>query len=340
IPKVAERLFTLVDSFILFEGEYPLLRLIEELEGQRDFKSVPNMVYSKEGHTYINEPFYIGDPKELPTPDYDGFPLRQYHTPRLVLPLQTSRGCYWRRCAFCNLHLDHLTYRSRPIDMVMEDIATLKKKYDTDFFFFSDEAVPIPTLKKISERVIEERLDIKWTGGVRFEQALTKETLSKMSEAGCLKLVFGLESFSQRVLDLMGKGTSTSDIRRIVDDCLDAGIALHLYIIVGFPSETEEEAKETFLFVMQNERLLDSQGFSCLPCLFDLQKGTPIMELPIKYGIKEIKAPAVHDMTLGYFYETEKGMNPEQADKIYSFIHAKINERVSPFPYNYSMSDG
>ncbi|MEK7871633.1 MAG: radical SAM protein, partial [Nitrospirota bacterium] len=187
---------------------------------------------------------------------------------------------------------------------------------------------------------IEERLDIKWTGGVRFEQALTKETLSKMSEAGCLKLVFGLESFSQRVLDLMGKGTSTSDIRRIVDDCLDLSIALHLYIIVGFPSETEEEAKETFLFVMQNERLLDSQGFSCLPCLFDLQKGTPIMELPIKYGIKEIKAPAVHDMTLGYFYETEKGMNPEQADKIYSFIHAKINERVSPFPYNYSMSDG
>ncbi len=340
IPRVAERLFTLVDSFILFEGEHPLLRLIEELEGKRDFKSVPNMVYMKDGHTYINEPFYIEDPKDLPTPDYDGFPLRQYHTPKLVLPLQTSRGCYWRRCAFCNLHLDHLTYRPRPIDMVMEDIATLKKKYDTSFFFFSDEAVPIPTLKKISERVIEERLDIKWTGGVRFEQALTKETLTKMSEAGCLKLVFGLESFSQRVLDLMGKGTATMDIKRIVDNCLELGIALHLYIIVGFPTETEDEAKETFLFVMQNERLLDSQGFSCLPCLFDLQKGTPIMDSPREYGLKEIKAPAVHDMTLGYFYETEKGMSPEQADKIYSFIHQKINERVSPFPYNYSMSDG
>ncbi|MEK7745253.1 MAG: hypothetical protein AAB576_01150, partial [Elusimicrobiota bacterium] len=47
IPRVAERLFTLVDSFILFEGEHPLLRLIEELEGKRDFKSVPNMVYMK-----------------------------------------------------------------------------------------------------------------------------------------------------------------------------------------------------------------------------------------------------------------------------------------------------
>lgn len=340
IPKVADRLFTLVDSFILFEGEYPLLRLIEELEGKRDFKAVPNMVYRKNGHTYINEPFYIEDPKELPTPDYDGFPLRLYHTPSLVLPLQTSRGCYWRRCAFCNLHLDHLTYRPRPIDKVMEDISTLKKKYGSKFFFFSDEAVPIPTLEKISERVIEEGIDIKWTGGIRFEKSLTKDLLGKMSEAGCLKLVFGLESFSQRVLDLMGKGTSTRDIRRIVNDCLDTGIALHLYIIIGFPTETEEEAKETFLFVMENERLLNSAGFSCLPCLFDLQKGTPIMKSPEKYGLKEIKVPAVHDMTLGYFYETEKGMSPEQADRVYSFIHEKINERVSPFPYNYSMSDG
>ncbi|MBI5745699.1 MAG: radical SAM protein [Nitrospirae bacterium] len=340
IPKVAERLFTLVDSFILFEGEHPLLRLIEELEGKMDFKSVPNLVYRKDGHTYINESFHIEDPKDLPTPDYDGFPLRLYLAPKLVLPLQTSRGCYWRRCAFCNLHLDHLTYRPRPTDKVMEDLATLRKKYDTNFFFFSDECVPIPTLRKISEKVIEEGIDIRWTCGVRFEKELTKELLENMSKAGCLKLVFGLESFSQRVLDMMGKGTSTGEIRRIVNDCLDTGIALHLYIIVGFPSETEEEAKETFLFVMENERLLDSKGFSCLPCLFDLQKGTPIMESPIKYGIKEIKAPAIHDMTLGYFYETEKGMSPEQADRIYSFIHQKINERVSPFPYNYSMSDG
>ena len=340
IPKVADRLFTLVDSLILFEGEYPLLRLVEELKGKRNFKEVPNMVYRRLGRTYINEPFYIEDPKELPTPDYDGFPLKRYLTPKLVLPLQTSRGCYWRRCAFCNLHLDHLTYRPRPIEMVMEDISTLKKKYDTSFFFFSDEAVPLPTLKKISERVIEDEIDIKWTCGVRFENGLTKELLGKMSEAGCLKLVFGLESFSQRVLELMGKGISTTDVRRIVNDCLDIGVALHLYIIIGFPTETEEEVKETFLFVMGDERLLNSNGFSCLPCLFDLQKGTPIMEAPSKYGLKEIKAPLVHDMTLGYFYETEKGMSPEQADKVYSFINQKINERVSPLPYNFSMSDG
>jgi anaerobic magnesium-protoporphyrin IX monomethyl ester cyclase len=70
-----------------------------------------------------------------------------------------------------------------------------------------------------------------------------------MRDAGCLKIVFGLESFNQRVMDFMKKGIKQEWVRRITSDCVDLGIAVHCYIIVGFPTEKEEEARETMNFI-------------------------------------------------------------------------------------------
>jgi radical SAM superfamily enzyme len=52
-------------------------------------------------------------------------------------------------------------------------------------------------------------------------------------------MVFGLESSNKRVLSLMDKGIETEMTNSIIDYCLDADIAVHMYVIVGFPSETK-----------------------------------------------------------------------------------------------------
>ena len=124
-----------------------------------------------------------------------------------------------------------------------------------------------------------------------------------MRDAGCLKIVFGLESFNQRVMDFMKKGIKQEWVRRIAGDCVDLGIAVHCYIIVGFPTEKEEEAQETMNFIVENERLHTSYGFSCQPCLFDLEKEAPIMSDPGSYGIRRIMRPSAEDLSLGFFYE-------------------------------------
>ena len=59
------------------------------------------------------------------------------------------------------------------------------------------------------------KLDIKWTCEMRFEKHLTRELLASMRDAGCLKIVFGLESFNQRVMDFMKKGIKQEWVRRI-----------------------------------------------------------------------------------------------------------------------------
>jgi hypothetical protein len=161
-----------------------------------------------------------------------------------------------------------------------------------------------------------------------------------MRAAGCLKLVFGLESYSQRVLDLMEKGTKRDIIDRILNDCLDEGIAAHVYTIVGFPTETEEEAFESVNFILNNERLASSPGFSFLPCLFEMEKHSPLTADPAGFGIKRIMAPKHDDLSLGYFYEVDRGMSPEEAERLHAAVLSKVNSTISPFPYNYSMSDG
>ena len=339
--KKNENLFSIVDSFVVFEGEHALLALIDELSGKKDLKKVPNLVYKENGKTVINEDsFFIEDLNKLPTPDYEGLPLKLYHTPELVLPVQTSRGCYWKKCAFCNLHLDHRSYRPRKIDLVMNDIQTLSKKHNTDFFFITDESIPLSAVSRLSDRIIEQELDIKWICGARFEKSLSSELLEKASRAGCLKIVFGLESYSQRVLDLMSKGTQKKNIDRIVHDCLKYDIAVHLYVIVGFLTETREEVMETVNFILKNDRLLRSYGFSCLPCLFDLEKGSPIMDAPDRFGLKKIMTPAQHDLSLGYLFEASKGMTPQETEDVYAQVMEMVEKSVNPLPFNYSMADG
>ncbi|MHC4320771.1 MAG: B12-binding domain-containing radical SAM protein [Planctomycetota bacterium] len=333
-------LFDLVDSFIVFEGEHALLGLIEQLEGKKDFSKVSNLVYKDGSNIRVNQPFHIEDINSLPTPDYDGFPLDRYLSPKRVLPLQGSRGCYWRKCTFCNLHVDNLKFRLRNLDLVLEDMDRLKEKYGAEYMFFSDECMPVKQLDNMSSRLIEKGNDVKWMAGVRFDKGLTKDILSKAREAGCLKMVFGLESSNKRILSLMDKGIETEITKNIIDNCDEIGIAIHMYVIVGFPSETREEALETLDFVISNEKFLKSKGASCLACLFELEKHAPILRDPGKYGLTKIGHPKQDDLSLGYFYETDRGMTPEESGKVYEHVRSEIDNRLSIFPYNFSMSDG
>ncbi len=303
-------LFDLTNDIIVFEGETALLELVDQLAGKKDFSKVPNLIYRQNGKITVNQPFYSENINQLPAPNYDGFPLGLYLSPEPVLPVQFSRGCYF------------------------------KLRYGVQRFFFTDECFALSPTKRLCQQIIDKKLDIKWTCEMRFEKHLTRELLTSMRNAGCLKIVFGLESFNQRVMDFMKKGIKQEWVRRIADDCVDLGIAVHCYIIVGFPTEKEEEARETMNFIVENERLHGSYGFSCQPCLFDLEKEAPIMSDPGGYGIRRIMRPSAEDLSLGFFYEVSEGMTPDEAERMYQHVYEKVSEVVCELPFNYSMADG
>jgi len=333
-------LFDLTDDIVVFEGETALLELVNQMAGKKDFTKVPNLIYRQNGKIIVNQPFYSENVNQLPAPNYDGFPLGRYLSPEPVLPVQFSRGCYYKDCAFCALTLDHQNFRQKDPGRTIEELEWLKQRYGVRNFFFTDECFALSPTKRLCQQMIDRRMDIRWTCEMRFEKNLTKELLTSMRDAGCLKIVFGLESFNQRIMDFMKKGIQQEWVRRIANDCVDLGIAVHCYIIVGFPTEKEEEALETMNFVVENKKLNESYGFSCQPCLFDLEKEAPIMEDPGGYGIRRIMRPSAEDLSLGFFYEVQEGMTPEQAERLYQYVYGKISEVVCELPFNYSMADG
>jgi hypothetical protein len=333
-------LFDITDDIVVFEGETALLELVNQMAGKKDFSRVPNLIYRQNGKIQVNQPFYSENVNQLPAPNYDGFPLGRYLSPEPVLPVQFSRGCYYKDCAFCALTLDHQNFRQKDPGRTIEELEWLKRRYNVRNFFFTDECFALSPTKRLCQHMIERRLDVNWTCEMRFEKHLTRELLASMRDAGCLKIVFGLESFNQRIMDFMKKGIQQEWVRRIASDCVDLGIAVHCYIIVGFPTEKEEEALETMNFIVENKKLNESYGFSCQPCLFDLEKEAPIMSDPGGYGIRRIMRPSAEDLSLGFFYEVQEGMTPEQAERLYQHVYEKISEVVCELPFNYSMADG
>src|SRR5207249_1637776 len=334
-----ESMFQFADDFVVFEGETALLELIHQLEGKRDFSKVPNLIYRQNGKIIVNQPFFSENINALSAPNFDGFPFRQYLAPQSVLPIQFSRGCYYKDCAFCALTLDHQNFRQRAPEKVVDDLKGLMARYQTPFFFFTDECFALSPTRRLCSQLVEAGVNAQWTCEMRFEKNLTRDLLKLMRDAGCLKIVCGLESYNQRVMDFMKKGIKREHVNRIIDDCLDLDIAVHCYILIGFPTETEAEAMETANFILGHTRLHSSYGFSCQPCLFDLEKEAPIMSDPASYGIRRIMRPASEDLSLGYFYEVMEGMKPDEAERVYQYVYEKVSEVVCELPFNYSMAD-
>ena len=335
-----DRLFEVTDDFIVFEGETALLELVNQLDGNKDYGKVPNLIYRQNGKIVVNQPFYSENLSQHGAPNYDGFPLDQYLAPHTVLPVQFSRGCYYKDCAFCALTLDHQNFRQKDPLKVVDELEYLSKKYESPYFFFTDECLALSPTRRLCKEMISRGLDFQWTAEFRFEKNLSRELLSLIRDAGCQKIVFGLETYNARMMDFMKKGITQESVDRICSDCVDLGIGVHCYVIVGFPTELEEEALETMNFVVNNTKLHSSYGFSCQPCLFDLEKEAPIMSDPSGYGVQRIMRPASEDLSLGFFYEVKEGMTPEQAEKLYQHVYEKISEVVCELPFNYSMADG
>lgn len=301
------------DSVIVYEGERPLLELAKCLDNGKSLKTVPNLIYYDGTKVCVNETCSPENINSLPTPCFDGFSFNLYFSPEPILPLMSSRGCYWRKCAFCDhSHIYGNRYVPRNTERVVDDLEELSKKYRTSFFSFSDEAIAPNVFKSLSEKIIERKLNIQCHADARFEHQFKLALCHKMAKAGFKMLLFGLESGCDRVLSFMKKGTDKQTITEVCKNSTLAGIWNHAFLFFGFPTETEEEAQETVDFVLSNKDIIHSVGSD----VFSLGKHSPIRKHPELYGVSSIQIDENKDFQLWYKYDVNRGLNQEKARKI------------------------
>lgn len=330
-PKRLAPLFDVIDSIVVYEGETALLRLAEELDGEGQLDRVPNLVWSDGDQVRVNQPFHHERVDDLPTPTFDGFPLDQYLNQRLVIPYLTSRGCYWGKCAFCTSFETYKGgYRQRSIDLVVEDLKKLSEECGSNVFFFVDQATSPAALRRISRALIDSGADYYWQTEARFERRLDLDLLRQMHRSGCRKLLFGLESGHQRVLDLMEKGNQLEDTRRILEDCQRAEIGIHVFLICGFPTETADEADASVEFVLGVDGLISSPGFTYHVHNFGLETDSKVGMNPERYGVTLQPMEEELDQFLHYIgYQVESGIPPEAIDLKVAELRGRILQSVA-----------
>jgi anaerobic magnesium-protoporphyrin IX monomethyl ester cyclase len=307
------QLMALVDSALYFEGEVALPALADAVVAGQGLACVPNLIYHEGETLRQNPPAPWVDVDDLRTPDFDGLPLDKYLAPERVLPVAASRGCYWRRCAFCNVGFgESRAFRERSAEAVASEIRTLAERHGVRRFFFADEALSPRLLKGLSHPLAGEQSGCRWAGCARFDPGMTAETLRGAYASGGRMLLYGLEAGSQRVLERIGKGTRLEVAQRVLGDGAAAGLWNHVFLFFGFPGETEHEAHETIAFLYRNWQAVHSVCTGT----FLLETHARIAGDPAGYGVSDLKPPPRHDLAFYYDYAVSEGLSAEQAEAV------------------------
>ena len=305
-----ERGNKIVDGIIPFEGEYPLLQLIETMGKGEPFSRVPGMVFAAGTTVSANPLPSPPDPLTLPPPDYSGLPLEKYIAPQPVLLTLTSRGCYWGKCAFCShSHLYRGKFRQRSVEHVYEELELLALRHRAAHFYFTDESITPALARKLAEVIRKNHRPLRWFGEMRFEPVIDAELLAGLAAGGCAMLMFGLESGEQRLLDLMNKGITVEKADKILHWCTESGIRTFVMFFAGFPSETKQEAENTVRFIESHKEQITQVAFTN----FVLEKRSPVYTEPETYGIEEIQPYQDEDLKIYAQYKPGGGMTAQEA---------------------------
>ncbi|MBN2107604.1 MAG: radical SAM protein [Deltaproteobacteria bacterium] len=248
--------FTLCNAVAVCEGETALCRLADELARSPaacDLAAVPNLIWADNGAVRVNRPFHVEDLGRLPEPDFTGLPLERYLAPATVLPYNLGKGCYWNSCRFCEIplinNLSGARYRVKTARLIVDQLEELSQRFHTPYFQFTDESCPPELLEEMTDLIMARNLKINYLCYARLEEGFTEEQLKKLHAGGLRKLMFGLESGSDRMLKIMNKGITAAQAERVIRNCGRAHVNFKLFVIMGLPGETLEDAWETRLFL-------------------------------------------------------------------------------------------
>jgi radical SAM superfamily enzyme YgiQ (UPF0313 family) len=234
----------------------------------------------------------------------------------------TSRGCPYS-CNFCaSENLWGRKVRYRTARSVFSELAWLKRDYDIKLCNFVDDTFILneKRIREICRLLLTCPLDIDWFCLTRVD-CVDPYLFDMMRDAGCLSVTFGFESGSNRVLEVIGKNTTVEQADKAIDVVKAAGMKIRGQLMVGLPTETEEDIELTAEFIKKSEKV-DTFGLH----VFQPFPGCEFWENPEDYGL-EIDKDTDFD---GYHTIGKPGERLTDNDEIwerYLYLKSVISDR-------------
>jgi hypothetical protein len=307
----------LVDVFVVGEGEQTLWEVLEAFEGRRLPSDVAGAVFNKDPEAMYRPRPPLMDLDGIPWPTFEEFQLNQYKNK--VLPLFTSRGCIGH-CSFCNDWYLSQPYRHRSAANIFAEIKYQTERHKIETFSFKDLLCNgnVKELDALAGMIIDSGIKINWDSQAIPHKGMTYELLCRLKESGCGTLIYGVETFSNRVLRMTKKLFTSEVAERVIKDTWRAGIPVMFNIIVGFPGETEEDFQETFEATKRNRQYIHRIGAISV-CLVNAESDLEIVSqsfgLVLNHDYR-VRAKQWHTEDGTNTYEIRKN----RAERIYKLI--------------------
>lgn len=283
-----------IDYVIMHEGEKALLNLAGCLHEQKPTNDIPNLVFKQNTAIIKNQITPGEDLDTIGIPDYQSLNFTPYieksqFTGDQKIDILTSRGCT-ARCTFCiNSILHKSSWRHESIQQTLRNIDTVRSLFHpkhicfTDEDFFCDMARVKLLLPEFKKR------GFTWDANCRayhFRGSyLNDEMLSEMHNAGCRGLRFGLESGSQRILNMLKKGLTPQQSIHAIKQALQHSIIPNASFMFGIPGETLADALKTMDLVLQIKKI-DSSIDILGPQMFRPYPGSILFNTCLEKGLR------------------------------------------------------
>lgn len=238
----------LITTYISGEGEKAIIDLIK---------------YGKESKITPQ----LDDLDSLPFPDYTDFDFSLYPGKENMVYITGSRGCV-RACTFCDIRSLWKKFRYRTGGSMAQEILNGYRKYGTTDFYFTDSLIN-GNMKEFMV-LLDAMIDYKQQGLLsddvmfggqfiaRSEDRFPEEYYAKMQQAGVYNISVGMESGSDKVLADMRKGTTREDHDFMMEMLQKYGIRINLLMLIGYPTETEEDFEATLAMIRDYKKYSDS----------------------------------------------------------------------------------
>jgi len=238
-----------VDLIVIGEGEVPALRIIECLEKGKNpiNEDIPNLAWKKDGQIHLGKK---GARFDLNRKALLNLELLRYPRAYDILLYAFSRGCSYQ-CSFCMEESVRPIRKEVPSEIVRKDLENLSLQSNTRTLLISDALFKsfdlFPLLRSLGMKVnFETRCDV-----------MDPSMISQIADV-CGILAFGFESASYNTLKRMNKVRDRSHYEKYISnttaifkEAAKHEIPIVIFMIAGYPGDTEEDLKESLIFAKE-----------------------------------------------------------------------------------------
>ncbi|MCW1296107.1 MAG: B12-binding domain-containing radical SAM protein [Candidatus Parvarchaeota archaeon] len=241
-----------IDGVVIGEGERTILELAKNFNKNQIFlKNIKGIMFKRNNKIISCPPQkLIDDLDSLPFPAWyliKDFP-KLYSSDEKYAFIESSRGCPFK-CGFCFKQFGY-KWRYKSIPRTLAEMKYLSSLKISNFYFVDDNfLISRKRVIKLCKNIIKEFKEVKWyIRGARVDQ-VDAELINIMKKAGCESISFGVESGSQRILDMINKQTTIKKVEKAFKLCNKVGIETGAFFIVDFPNETKSDLIKTIKLI-------------------------------------------------------------------------------------------